>query len=326
MITNKYGLPQTFVRFLERDPYTKEGADFSVTELINPPRIAQLSRRHEVDVDVSGCMRQLLGTAIHYVLEKGAGKEDEVEQRFFLTIDGTTVSGQVDLIEPIPKHEFSVDDKDVYAVRDYKSTSTWGIIYNPDGKQEWHEQLNMYKLLRSMGKTTLDDSKAENFLSATFDSKHFDEMDAKNDVDLLDAVVILTDWTPSKVGKSRDYPDQSVKSVPIPQWGMEEIFLYLLGRMQAHTHASALPDDQLPECTPEERWAEGGKWAVHKTSQNGKPSARAVRVFDDESEALQCQRDLQYQTSVVKRFGNEYKRCEMWCPVAAVCNQYKTAL
>ena len=38
ILTNEHGAPEAFVRAIQNDPYTKDGADFSVTELIKPPQ------------------------------------------------------------------------------------------------------------------------------------------------------------------------------------------------------------------------------------------------------------------------------------------------
>ena len=45
-ITNKHGLPQTFVNVLERPSYTKGSAHLSATELLSSPQIVQLRKSH----------------------------------------------------------------------------------------------------------------------------------------------------------------------------------------------------------------------------------------------------------------------------------------
>ena len=54
ILTNDYKAPQAIVNAIQNDPYTKDGADFSITELIKPPQIRRLWKKHEdkIIVDV----------------------------------------------------------------------------------------------------------------------------------------------------------------------------------------------------------------------------------------------------------------------------------
>ena len=47
-ITNKFNVPETLVALATRDYYTKGKSDYSVTEIISPPRIQRLRRKHDV--------------------------------------------------------------------------------------------------------------------------------------------------------------------------------------------------------------------------------------------------------------------------------------
>ena len=83
-LTNRHNLPETIHRVVLKDPYSKGEADFSVTELIDSPQIAYLKAKHddEVTEDLSDLVMSILGTAIHHILEQGAGPDDIVERRF----------------------------------------------------------------------------------------------------------------------------------------------------------------------------------------------------------------------------------------------------
>ena len=62
-LTNKFDAPASIVAAIEADPYTKDGADFSVTELISPPQIRRLWKKHEeeISIDVRDEVWKLLG-------------------------------------------------------------------------------------------------------------------------------------------------------------------------------------------------------------------------------------------------------------------------
>ena len=99
-LTNKYGLPEAFVRAVENDPYTKGGADFSITQLISPARIGVLEQRHyaEIEEGASDRVFSLLGQSVHHMLERLRRDCDLVEKRFFATFLDYSVSGQIDLL------------------------------------------------------------------------------------------------------------------------------------------------------------------------------------------------------------------------------------
>ena len=63
-ITNRHGLPQSFLDFARNDKYSKGKADISVTTLIDSPRV-RLMRDHFADlreVDVTDMIWPLFGT------------------------------------------------------------------------------------------------------------------------------------------------------------------------------------------------------------------------------------------------------------------------
>jgi|TARA_R110001583_G_scaffold46513_1_gene145813 hypothetical protein len=162
-LTNKFNTPDAIVAAIQNDPYTKDGADFSVTELISPPQIRRLWKKHddEISVDVREEVWKLLGKGVHTALEQ-AESAGTKEKRFHAEHEGVTISGAVDLIE---------DDG---SVTDYKVTHTGSVKRGL--KQDWEKQLNLYAWLLRQNDVT---------------------------VTSLNIVAICRDWTVSQVGKYR---------------------------------------------------------------------------------------------------------------------------
>ena len=137
-ITNRHGLPQSFLDFARNDKYSKGKADISVTTLIDSPRV-RLMRDHFADlreVDVTDMIWPLFGTAVHHVLESGKPSDDVVvEERLFTKVNGWVLSGAVD-------HQKI--DRNIVEITDYKVTSVWSVIH---GKIDWERQLNVYAYL-----------------------------------------------------------------------------------------------------------------------------------------------------------------------------------
>lgn len=132
-LTNHLNLPAPLVAAIENDNYSGGSSDYSTTGLLRPPRIAELSRRYrdELTEDASDRIWSLFGQITHSIIERAA-TDELVERRLFMTINGKTVSGQIDL--------YHGD-----TLWDWKTTS---IYSGKDGpKKEWTEQGNINRML-----------------------------------------------------------------------------------------------------------------------------------------------------------------------------------
>ena len=224
MLTNDLNLREPLFKALERDDYSKGDSDFSVTELIKPPRIAELQRRHKADIveDASDKIFTLFGKAIHTILEKAASERYLVEQRFFTEFEAAKVSCEIDLF-----------DKELLALQDWKITSRWTVA---DGaREEWIAQGNLAKYL--MWKNG-------------------------HEVKSIQFVAIFRDWSKIQATLKKDYPPRQVEVLEIPQWSRAETEAFLSERIAMHRAAKLGPE--LPLCTARERWARPTKWALMK--------------------------------------------------------------
>lgn len=128
--TNRYGLPQPLVKAVCNPDYDRGECDYSITQLLSPPRISALKKLHadKLETDVSENIWALCGTIGHGILAKGS--EGEVtEKRFFATLDGKVISGQMDYAD---KGEGL----------DWKFVSTW--VAKGGLKRDHEEQCNGY--------------------------------------------------------------------------------------------------------------------------------------------------------------------------------------
>ena len=133
-LTNKFNLPEAIVNAVSNDSYDAGNSDISCTRLIAPARQVALQRKHSEEIveDVSDRVWSLLGQSVHHILERAATDDDTVEERYYDTIDGWKVSGQVDLISKGTLYDFKV-------------TSVWSVL---DGaKTDWVNQLNVLHYL-----------------------------------------------------------------------------------------------------------------------------------------------------------------------------------
>jgi len=274
-ITNKHNLPDELVRACAVGERINTQDRISATELIGSPRVRQLKIRYgdKLEQDATDLLWALLGRGVHAVIEHHEGKNSIAESRLAFEIDGITVSGQSDLYHDIAGG----------TVEDWKTTSVYAFLLGD--KPEWEQQLNIYAWLwRKTG----------------FPVQH------------LRINAILRDWSKGKSKSQADYPDCPFKTIEIPVWPQEKCEDYVMERLVLHSSARYLPDDDLPECTPAEKWQKPTTYAVMK-----KGNKRATKVCDTKLEADSVafgDKNL----SVVERPGGCTK-CEDFCPVKSMC-------
>lgn len=224
IITNHANLPDPVVRAVSFSNRDREGADYTITELIQPPRILALRRQHDAELseDASERIWALLGSASHEILRRSAAA-GIVEQRtpVEFAVDGKRflISGQPD---------YCVNDDVLW---DYKLTKVYAVKDGP--KREWEQQLNCYRWLL-----------------------HHYGIEMKR----LCIVVFFTDWSKREVRRNPDYPQLQTKVFNLARWDDATVVNFLQKRIRVHEAAKR----QLPECTPEEMWEKPVQFAVMK--------------------------------------------------------------
>ncbi|MHC1728534.1 MAG: hypothetical protein AB9866_21460 [Syntrophobacteraceae bacterium] len=294
ILTNRMNLPQQILTAIRRDPYSRGDADISVTQLIKPPRIVQLQKRHDEQIqeDASDRIWALLGQLGHAILERGDPTGAVHEKRISVMVDGWKVSGASDVY--VTQQAIYEADVITYreippTIRDYKFIKVMAAGFDhPD----WEEQLNLLAYLwREQGFP----------------------------VDNLEIVAIYRDW--SKVLYERNphgYPP-AAKVYKQKLWDHELQERFIGQRVAMHKMAERVEDKFLPFCTPEDQWRRPPKWAVMHPKK-----VKAVKLCDTHDEAqtyiLGIGKDraahfIEHRPSVATR-------CEMFCDVNCFCDQY----
>lgn len=175
--TNKYNLPDPLFQLLTYDDYQHKG-DFSVTELLLPPRIRQLRKRYynEITEDCIDRLWSVLGKIGHKLIDQVDVENAITEERLYLAIKGVVIAAKPDLWMP-------------NFLDDYKFTTVWTGIFWP--KEDYVKQINYY-------------------------APFYEEAGFK--VDQLFITCIYRDWQLSKKKYDKDYPPQiqrfEVKKTP----------------------------------------------------------------------------------------------------------------
>jgi hypothetical protein len=279
-ISNIYNLPQPFVDLVSGDTYSKGESDITTTGLAQPPKIAELTRRHsgEITMDASEKVWTMMGTANHYVLEQIALRNPEryvTEKRFYVDIDGVKLGGQIDLF-----------DRETETLWDYKVSSVYKAM--SDDKLEWTKQANVNKLL----------------------CEHNGIHPKK-----LAVLLVCKDWKRKEAEFKADYPKCAILEIPLPIWQEAETLAYIKSRINLHNAAKLIEEeDAIPVCTEEERWAKPTTWAVLK--ERGAKRAVNGGLYELESEAIAHAKRI--SGAIEKRDGSN-PRCENYCQVRQWC-------
>ena len=223
-VTNVQKLPESLYQVLSADRYERKG-DYSVTDLINPPQIVQLTRRYwdELAEDASDRIWMLVGESVHAIISWHDNPNALKEERLFMKLPDGEVSGMPDLLEGTK-------------LTDYKVTSVWTVV---DGnvRPDWEKQLNCYAVL--------------------YRANGFDVSEAQ-------VIAILRDWSKGKAKRENGYPQSQVKVIAVDVWQHEEARMYMEKRLKLHKGSESLEDQGLPECSFEDRWGRPTTFAVMK--------------------------------------------------------------
>lgn len=282
---------------MERERYGKWG-DYSVTDLINPPRVVHLKKRYGsvAKPKLASIVGAMMGTAIHEYFEKylemWCDKHDydgyNLEEQVLIERQDRRISGRYDIREGS-------------TLNDLKSVKVWKLIFDPQF-DEFHEQQNLYRLLIKLDKGI--------------------------EIDKLNITAIYKDWQKGKALRDRAYPQQQVLEYELTLWPYEETEEFLNVKLAELIRCEELPDEDLPVCTREERWErhQGGE-TIHYGILKNRKAARATKLVKGGTldEALVVARGLKGMTkdSVIEVRYAQPKRCIDYCDICDYCGFYK---
>lgn len=307
--TNKKGLNEMLVKAITADTYGGSGEkrDYSVTQLLNPPKVVLLSQRHhdEISEDVSEHIFRLLGSAIHSIIEYALGDNPDDkhmnEKRFaFTTQSGKLITGGIDYF-----------NKETGILEDYKITSVWTWIYrNREDSRitDWTRQLNIYRLMLER---------------------------AGYEVNGIKVNMIFRDFSKSKARHENNYPDP-VETIDIPLLGLDIVEQMLEESVANVEKYKASPDNAIPPCTASERWQQKDTWAVrklaNKTASKVEFSYAGAKAWLDNEVARLAARDIEkgmnadiarekaYKLFAIEKREGVPTRCIDYCTVNKFCH------
>jgi len=278
-VENTLGLPQALVDAVTLEKHNAEG-ELSATTLIKGVKEILLTDRHwdDITVDVKDSIWALWGTTTHHLLEKEYDGTF-TEERFEETVGSYKVTGRVDC--------YDMANEILY---DYKTTSAWKVVFQ--NFEDWYMQGMIYSWLLSLKGLKVKKCKF---------------------------VAILRDWSESESLKKDDYPKSPVYTYEfdVTDADIKSVAEFIKVKVECVEKYREVADDDIPDCSPDERWAEITKYAVMKEGRK-----TAVRVFENESEANEYAKELGEKHYVETRQGKD-KKCTRYCAACKFCSYYK---
>ena len=238
-------LPEQIVNAVKKDDYNNNGT-YSATTLLKDPKEIILFNRHkdEITEDVSEHVYSLLGTSVHYILEKAEEGENQFkEERLYYKFGDDTISGKFDFY-----------DMEEEMLGDYKVTTVYKYLLG-DNEHYRFQLLTYAYLLRKNG----------------FPCKGGR------------IYQIFRDWQRSKAKFDKSYPQKPVNVITFRFYDKDFAYIENeIQQRLANIHKyEDFADDEIPICSKENRWATDDKFAVMK---KGRKSAMRVLNSKEEAE------------------------------------------
>jgi hypothetical protein len=364
-ITNKHGLSDALYLALTRDRYsgTGEKRDYSVTEILNPPKIIHLTRRHddEIEQDITDLLFMIRGSAIHAILERATETDAsyiilkrtrealetvrEKAQEHPTTIDWNYEAQNI--LNIIDKGNDSPDDMrldallkaysfDKYMVEKrfkYKTKNGFIISGGLDLFDMEDKVLYDYKetsvwtyIYRNRSGSRVDDWTTQLNVYRLFLEK------AGYEVDKIKVNLMMRDWSKSKSKFDNNYPDVPIVALDIPLLGLDIVEQMIEDKVEAIERYKDMPDNDIPHCNPQERWESPTTYAVMK--KGNKAASKVCFGYNDaknwigrEAQKLADKKGQPVETMMsifsIVKREGTPARCLDYCPVAKFCNFYR---
>lgn len=303
-VINDAGLPEPVFRALSNEGYDAPKLPYhiSVTELISAPRRVELRRRHSDKIIEKASMR-------------------------VWTMMGHAVHLVIKLMET---------DDCITEQRFYMEIEGWIVT----GQTDLYEMVGTLSDFKNSGVFTFQRGDKEEHLQQL----NMNAMLFRNEgyeVNKLQIVAFLRDFMQAKADSIPSYPQSAVLVKPYELWSQNKAEVFAARRVKLHQEARLLPDDQLPECSDEEKWYRGEAFAVYgEGNVKSSPGGTFTTEFhkdEAKSKAEAFAREMTTKNTnektgaVKKRYEVRHRegmpvRCLKYCSAAPFCSIHQAYL
>jgi len=316
--TNKHNIPESIARAIMVDDHVTLG-DISVTSLIDSPKIFRLKKQNEYEMDIMDLIPAFMGTGLHTALERA--EKGNYKTRILRQAAGVfTELGKPTGAESIRKVIAEIgEDSEDYLIKEKTWTieiNGWTISGTVDQYNKQTAYIEDFKMCKASAFMFPEFKK-----SWEYQMNCYSAMLREAGYEVKGAVVhaFFKDWSAAKVLSNRDYPATIYMRVEIPVHSQEKVLEYMTQRVLLHQKVASGID--VP-CTGKDRWEDATTYAIMK-----KGGKRAIKRAESHQAAqgLLEQMAHKYEDGAifVETRPGKAKRCEEYCPVRNLCDQYK---
>jgi hypothetical protein len=252
----------------------------SATTLLQGVKQIILTDRYweQLEDDAADRIWAIWGTAVHSLLEN-EGESDFAEQEMSYKVGDITVTGKIDNY-----------DMNGGIISDYKTASVNKIRFNDFS--DWHMQGMIYAWLLNRN---------------NFPAEH------------CRFIALLKDHSKTEAMRDHRYPQNPVYVLdfPVTTGSLFKTGNFIRSKVSEYLKYYLAADDEIPPCSPAERWERPSKYAVMKEGRKN-----AVRLFDDKKSADEKLAELGKGHFIEQRSGGSAK-CQSYCLCRNFCNFYR---
>ena len=280
-VTNRMDLPAALVNAVSVERHNKEGS-YSATTLLKGVKETLLQERHwdEMTTDAADSIWAVWGTAVHAIFEQQ--QDNNFKEEYFETeVNGLKITGRVD--------SYDLNSEILY---DFKTASVYKILKREF--KDWHRQgLICAWLMRKAG------------------------LNVKRCI----FIALLKDHSKTKAKTDATYPQSPTftYTFDVTEEDLHDIEDFITQKVNAIKYNHDMPDDEISECTAEERWCDPPKYAVMKKGRKS-----AVKLFDDENMAVSFAKLQPEQEKIyLQERPPVSRKCSDYCACHEFCNFWK---
>jgi hypothetical protein len=262
--------------------------DYSATDLLLSPRQFRLKKRHTPKIKLSRMADSMAGWALHKCLQTSINDIDKFVAEKRMYIKWSPAEG----LRPVTigaKPDLMVKDGKDWTLINYKSTKAYAAMRIKD---EWEQQTNTEAYVARLNGYNVTSIWVE---------------------------VYVRDWAHHERMQNPNYPSSPLTRVPYPVWSEKKTLDLISQKVILLESHRMTPDEQLPDCTHEERWAKNDTWAVIR---QGSTRAMSGGVKNSQAAAEALALEQKVPCKIEFRQG-ESPRCHMYCDSREVCSQFQ---
>lgn len=238
--------------------------EIHVTSLIAPPCIKRETEAHwdELEVDIGSAIAAFNGIVAHKVLEDATDKTRCItELSLEASVDGMQILGRLDALFNL---YLDSEGKLHGTLVDYKTTNatSYKFILSDGAKDEWVQQVNIYKYILETHWNELKDSIYQQAVSNGFATPEIIKDAQSVVVDEANIAVYALGWSKGRAMKDPAYPQVPAATVPITLYKNEDILKFIKARIIVHKDPDYLPTDEEMWTKPWALMVEGRKTPI----------------------------------------------------------------